>query len=160
AIDPASGQLYVAYEATDFTGGAYNQVELTGSTDGGRTWRAPNRVSGDPASPAFTPTVAVTGSGVVGVSYYDVRTLRPGNTTTLPTSTWLAVSPRGGQHFDRGRSIAPVFDWLGAPQAGGYFLGDYEGLAGLADGFQALFVTANSTPGRTDVYSGRFPAVR
>jgi hypothetical protein len=160
AVDPVTGQLYVVYEGSDFTGGAYDQVLLTSSTDGGRSWRAPTRISGVPASPAFTPTVAVTRSGVVGVTYYDIRTLTPGNTTSLPTSTWLTVSPRGGRHFDRERSIAPVFDWLSAPQAGGYFLGDYEGLAAVRDSFQALFVRAhrNRPDNRTDVYTGQFPS--
>jgi hypothetical protein len=179
AIDPDTGQLYLAFEGSDFTGGTYDQVELTSSTDGGRSWRRPTRISGAPASPAFTPTVAVSRSGVVGVSYYDIRTLAPGrrwgcsappktgsacappgNTTTLPTSTWLTVSPRGGRHFDRERQIAPVFDWLAAPRAGGFFLGDYEGLAAAGNSFQALFVTANSgqPDNRTDVYTGRFPA--
>ena len=154
AIDPRTGELYLAYEGSDFTGGAYNQIQLVRSTNRGRTWSAPTRVNGDPAVPAFTPSIAVAENGDVGVTYYDVRTLQPGNTTTLPTSTWLTVSPRGGRHFDRERQIAPVFDFLQAPQAGGYFIGDYQGLTTVGNQFRAMFVTTNSGQpnNRTDVF--------
>ena len=86
--------------------------------------------------------------------------LRPGNTATLPTSTWLTVSPRGGTRFGHERSIAPVFDFLSAPVAGGYFLGDYQGLTAVDGQFRALFVTANSGQpnNRTDVFYQEAPA--
>jgi BNR repeat protein len=160
AVDPRTGELYVAYEGSDFTAGAYNQIQLVHSTDRGRTWSAPVRVNGDPTAPAYTPTVAVAANGAVGVTYYDIRTLRPGNTTTLPTSTWLAVSPPGGTRFGHERQIAPVFDFLSAPNAGGFFLGDYQGLTAVDGQFRALFVTANSGQpnNRTDVFYQEAPA--
>jgi hypothetical protein len=160
AIDRRTGELYVAYEGSDFTGGAYNQIQLVHSTDGGRTWSTPIRANRDTGTPAFTPSVTVTDDGDVGVTYYDVRALKPGNKTTLPTSTWLTVSPRGGARFGHERQIAPVFDILRAPDAGGYFLGDYQGLTALGDTFQAVFVTANDngSDNRTDVRYGRFGA--
>ena len=154
AIDPGTGELYLAYEGSDFTGGKYNQIQLVHSTDRGRTWSAPVRVNGDPTTPAFTPSIAVDDRGDVGISYYDLRTLRPGNTTTLPTSTWLTVSPRGGTRFGHERPVAPVFDHLLAPFAGGLFLGDYEGLAAFDETFRAFFVTTNAGPpgNPTDVF--------
>jgi len=158
AIDPRTGELYVAYEGTDFTGGTVNQIQLVHSTDRGRTWSAPVRVSKVATTPAFTPSIAVTKDGDVGVTYYDLRTLQPGNTTTLPTSTWLTVSPRGGTRFGgHERPIAPVFDHLLAPVAGGFFLGDYQGLATVDDRFQALFVATNAgmPDNRTDTFSNR-----
>jgi hypothetical protein len=161
AIDPRTGELYMAYEGSDFTGGAYNQIQLVHSTDRGRTWSAPVRVNGDPNVLAHTPSIAVTNDGDVGVTYYDLRALRPGNTTTLPTSTWLTISPRGGRHFDHERRIAPVFDHNVAPDAGGLFLGDYEGLATFDDRFRALFVTTNAhrPDNRTDVHFGQFRSI-
>jgi hypothetical protein len=161
AIDPRTGELYLAYEGTDFTGGAYNQIQLVHSTDGGRIWSAPIRVNADPRVPAFTPNIAVTDDGDVGVTYYDLRTLRPGNTTTLPTSTWLTISPRGGRQFRHERQIAPVFDHLQAPNARGFFLGDYQGLTTFDDQFRALFVTTNNNrpDNRTDVFYGRFRSI-
>ncbi|HEX8346443.1 MAG TPA: sialidase family protein [Actinoplanes sp.] len=161
AVDPRTGALYVAYEGSDFTGGAYNQIQLVRSTDHGRTWSAPVRVSRDRGVPAFTPSIAVTRDGDVGVTYYDLRTLRPTDVTTLPTSTWLAISPRGGRDFAAERRISPVFDHLLAPNAGGYFLGDYQGLATSGDRFRALFVTTrDSRPGDpTAVYYGEFRSI-
>lgn len=160
AIDPRTGELYMAYEGTDFTDGTYNQIQLVRSTDGGRTWTGPVRASRDTGRTAFTPSIAVTSDGDVGVTYYDLRTLRPGNTTTLPTSTWLTVSPRGGQRFGHERQIAPVFDHLLAPFANGYFLGDYQSLATFDDQFRALFVTTNNgqPANPTDVRYGQFRA--
>jgi hypothetical protein len=153
ALDPRTGELYVAYEGTDFTDGTYNQIQLVRSGDAGRTWSKPVRVSRDTGKPAFTPSIAVTGDGDVGVTYYDLRTLQPGNTTTLPTSTWLTVSARGGQRFGHERQLAPLFDHLNAPDALGLFLGDYQSLTTVDDQFRALFVTTNDnrTDNRTDV---------
>jgi hypothetical protein len=153
AIDPRTGELYLAYEGTEFTGGAYNQIQLVHSTDRGRTWSAPVRVNGDPTTPAFTPSISVTKDGDVGVSYYDLRTLQPGNTTTLPTSTWLTVSPPGGTRFGHERPLAPVFDHLLAPDAGGFFLGDYQSLTSAGDRFRALFVATTGQPANpTDTF--------
>jgi hypothetical protein len=161
AVDPHTGQLYLAYEGSDFSRGRFNEIELVSSTDGGRSWSRPIRVNRPTGLPAHTPSIAVTDDGDVGITYYDMRTLRPGTTRTLPTSTWLTISPRGGERFGRERSIAPVFDHLQAPFAGGYFLGDYEGLATVDDRFRALFVITNSNrPGNsTDVYYGQFPSI-
>jgi hypothetical protein len=160
AIDPRTGELYLAVEGSDFTGGAYDQIQLVRSADGGRTWSGPVRVNGAPQALAFTPAVAVSGNGVVGVLYYDIRALPPGDTTTLPTTTWLATSPRGGEHFTE-RQVAAPFDLLSAPNAGGFFVGDYEALSPVPGGFRPLFAEANSgSPADpTDVFTGLFPAV-
>jgi hypothetical protein len=47
---------------------------------------------------------------------------------------------------------------LRAPNARGYFLGDYQGLTALDDTFRSVFVTANDngSDNRTDVRYGRF----
>ena len=132
AIDPNTGALYVAYEGTDFTSGKYNQAQLVHSTDGGRTWSAPERVNGAPQAEAFTPTVAVDAFGTVAVTYYDLRDLPPGDTTTLPTTTWLTTAAGPNAKFAGERQLSGVFDLLRAANAGGFFLGDYEALDGTA----------------------------
>jgi hypothetical protein len=158
AIDPVTGELYMAYEGSDFTGGAYDQIQLTHSTDGGATWSAPTRINQDPNTPAYTPSIAVDLTGTVHISYYDVRDLPAADTTNLPTSTWLLAFPRGQEQKATEKRIAPDFDWLQAPNAGGYFLGDYEGLAAAGVfGVQPIFVTtANAPADPTDVYTGTF----
>lgn len=158
AIDPVTGELYLAREGTDFTAGQTNQVELQHSTDGGRTWSAPARISHGPQAPSYTPSIAVDPTGTVSVTYYDVRDLKPGNTTTLPTSTWLDSFPRGMRQKAVEQRVAPDFDWLLAPSAGGHFLGDYEGLA--ASGLNAVrpFFSTTLNPPQTNVYSGSLQA--
>jgi hypothetical protein len=156
AIDPVTGELYLATEGTTFTGGAIDQVELVHSTDHGRTWSAPTRISHGPQAPSYTPSIAVDPTGTVSVTYYDVRDLKPGNVTTLPTSTWLYSFPRGHQQDAVERRIAPDFDWLLAPTAGGHFLGDYEGLAASGlDSVRPFFSTTLNAP-QTNVFTGAF----
>ncbi len=155
AINPANGQLYAVWQDADFNGGHYDEVAFSTSTDGGKTWSAPIRVNTPTGRPAFTPQVHVNASGTVGVTYYDFRNLQAGNTSTLPTDYWLAVSTDGGKSFGNEAHVAGSFDMLTAPNARGYFVGDYEGLASVGTTFRPLFVQANSgnTANRTDVFS-------
>jgi hypothetical protein len=162
AVDPSSGQLYVVWEDARFTGGAVNQAVLSTSTDGGNTWSAPAVVSGTPSTvPAITATVAVGSAGTVAVTYYDFRDLTAGNTSTLPTNLFLRTSPAGGGNFGAETHVSGPFNYLVAPSAGGFFLGDYQGLVAAGGAFHPFFVqttcTDNScTSNRTDVFTGSF----
>jgi hypothetical protein len=161
AIDPATGELYAAWEDARFTGGSVNQAVISTSTDGGDSWSAPAAVSTATGLPAFTPTVAVNSSGTVAVSYYDLRNLASTNTTTLPTDLWIKTSPRGGAAFGSDAHVAGSFNLLVAPNAGGFFLGDYEGLGVNGSTFLPFFVKTNCsdsscTSNPTDVYASGF----
>ncbi len=59
----------------------------------------------------------------------------------------------GGATFGNETHIAGSFDMMTAPNAGGYFTGDYEGLITVGTNFQSFFVLTNSgnTSNRTDV---------
>ncbi|MEV7563059.1 sialidase family protein [Streptomyces sp. NPDC089795] len=157
AVDPKTGTLYMAYEGADFSGGRFDSVQLVRSTDGGRTWGAPELISPQDV-PAFSPSIAVDDRGTVALTYYDLRFLEPGDTTTLPTAYQLATLPHGNLEQRTERRISRVFDWLQAPFAGGYFLGDYQGLVADGKGVRAVLTETNSdAPGnRTDVYTGSF----
>jgi hypothetical protein len=157
----AGGNLFVVWQDSRFSNGARDAIALTRSTDGGFTWSAPVRVNGDTSVPAFSPMVHVRADGVIGTSYYDFR----GNTTdrnTLFTEYWLARSADAvtwqenqiAGPFDL--ALAPVTN---APGAGGYFLGDYQGLVSFGALFQPLFVQTNAAnpTNRTDVFAA--PAV-
>ncbi len=154
-IDPNTGALYVVYQTTDFSGGAFDEVALITSKDGGATWSAPVRVNTPTGRAAFTPSVAVNSGGVVAVTYYDFRNLRAGNTTTLPTDYWITTSTDGGATFGNEAHISGPFDMLAAPYASGFFVGDYEGIATNGLTFVPFFVQANSgnTSNRTDVFT-------
>ncbi len=99
AIDPATGQLYVVWQDSRFSGGLYDEIAMSTSRDGGQTWSTPIRVNTPTGRPAFTPSVRVNSAGIVAVTYYDFRNLATGNTTTLPTDYWLTTSGNGGLSF-------------------------------------------------------------
>jgi hypothetical protein len=156
AIDPSTGQLYVVWSDDRFTGGTINQVVISTSTNGGSTWTAPMVISKVTGRPAFTPTVAVNSAGVVGVTYYDLRNLPAGDTTTLPTDYWFTASSDHGTTFGDETRITPTsFDLLTAPSAGGFFVGDYEALGVNGAAFVPFFVQAKpaSTTPPTDVFT-------
>jgi Neuraminidase (sialidase) len=155
AIDPATGQLYVVWQDSRFNGGHFDEVALSTSTNGGATWSAPIQVNTNTPSnrPGFTSAIYVNSAGVVGVSYYDFRSLTT-ETTTLPTDYWfrtvtstLSLGPE--------THITGPFDMKTAPFARGFFVGDYEGLTAVGTTFHPFFVAANSgnTSNRTDVFT-------
>lgn len=155
AIDRATGQLYVTWQDSRFSGGAYDEIALSTSTDGGTTWSAPIRVNTPTGRPAFTPSIRVNSAGVVGVSYYDFRDLAPGNTTTLPTNHWFTRSVNGGASFGNEQHLGGPFDMKTAPVARGFFIGDYVGLDTVQTNFVPFFTMTNSgnTANRTDIFA-------
>jgi hypothetical protein len=167
AVDPATGQLYATWTDARFTSGVVNQVVISTSTDGGATWSAPALVSTTtPANrAAFTVNVAVNSGGTVAVSYYDLRDLSPTNTTTLPTNLWAKISTDHGASFGSDIHISGPFNDLAAPNAGGFMLGDYSGLAASGTTFNPFFVQTNCPDSTlasscatnpTDVFSSSF----
>ena len=156
AIDASTGKLFVVWEDAKFTGGAVNQVVISTSTDGGKTWSAPAAISKTPTStPAFTTTVAVNSAGNVAVTYYDMRNPDHNTTEVLPTDYWIVTSTDHGATFpNEARITSKSFDMSFAPNAGGLFLGDYEGLTNSGTTFEPFFVQTNmSTTNRTDVFA-------
>jgi Neuraminidase (sialidase) len=154
----ATGQLYVVWEDARFTSSGVNHIVISTSTDGGSTWSAPATVDGNTPDnrPAFTPTVAVNSAGAVAVTYYDLRSLGT-ETATLPTDLWVSTSTDNGATWSKQHLTGP-FDMKTAPNAGGFFLGDYQALGVIGTTFQPFFVAANTgnTSNRTDVFTGFF----
>ena len=154
AIDASNGDLYAVWEDARFTGGAVNQAVISTSTDGGKTWSTPAAVSKTPTTtPAFTTVVAVNSAGGVGVTYYDMR--NPDSVSTgLPTDYFLVTSTDHGASFGNEVRITPKsFDMSIAPNAGGLFLGDYEGLDVNGTAFVPFFVQTVSSSNPTDVFA-------
>jgi hypothetical protein len=152
AINPATGQLYVVWQDARFSGGAFDEVAISTSSSGGATWTAPTRVNTPTGRPAFNPSIRVNGTGTVGVTYYDFRSLAAGNTSTLPTDYWFTSSPSGDLAFGNETHLYGPFDMLSAPFARGSFVGDYDGLDASGDNFVSLSIRANdgNTANRTD----------
>ncbi|HKC18959.1 MAG TPA: exo-alpha-sialidase [Candidatus Dormibacteraeota bacterium] len=155
ARDSVTGDLYVVWESSSNyaknvkQGSAAfdNEILLTMSTDGGKTWSpTPTSIdSGNPnnSAPAFTPTVAAFNHRVA-ITYYDSRNLQSGQMDVMPTDYWARVSGNDGLTFGPEQRLTPVsFDMRSAPVARGFFVGDYEGLQPNGAGFEAVFVKTN-----------------
>jgi hypothetical protein len=153
-IEPGTGRLYAVWQDSRWSGGSYDEVALSTSADGGATWTAPVRVNRPTGRAAFNPSVAVRGDGRVGVTYDDLRTLTT-QTSTLPTDYWLTTSADHGATFGTEQQLAGPFDMLTAPDAEGFFLGDYQGLVTRGSAFRPFFAATNSgnTANRTDIFT-------
>jgi BNR/Asp-box repeat protein len=151
AVDPRSGAVAAVWLDGRFDPSRRAGVALSLSTDGGQTWTPPRRVNQTPAGiSAVLPSVAYAPDGTLGVSYYDFRN-RPVGSTALTTDVWLATcgADCGGAGAWQETHLAGPFDTARAPDSGGPFLGDYQGLVGVGPGrFLAFFVTTD--PGSTD----------
>lgn len=148
-----NGDLYVTWQDARFTDGTHDAIALARSTDGGMTWSAPVQVNPDATVPAFVPSLTVRHDGTVGVSYYDFRS-NTSDPATLPTSAWLAFSRNQGTTW-RERPLTRPFDLSIAPNAGGLFLGDYQGLSSIGPVFLPFFAKTSDgdLANRTDIYS-------
>ena len=167
AVDRNNGNMYVVWQDTRFSG--VDEIALSMSTNGGRTWSAPIKVSQTPRSSvalnqqAFVPNVRVADDGTVAVTYYDFRNndASPG----VPTDYWIVHCHAGtadcsqAENWGAEARLSPAsFDIEQAPAARGpfgYFLGEYEGLTSTGNTFRPVFVQVNNGNGsnRTDVFA-------
>jgi len=67
---------------------------------------------------------------------------------------WIVHSHDAGVTFGADAHIAGPFDFTTAPVAGGYFLGDYQGLGNVGNAFVPFFAATNSgnTTNPTDIF--------
>jgi hypothetical protein len=156
AVDPRPGNrtIYVAWGDARFTDGGVQQVVVARSADGGQNWSEPVAVAPGVRAPAFVPAIAVNDRGDVAVTYYEIE---PGvmPSRALMADYWITTSKDQGRSWMPPRRLgARPFDLRAAPFNGGFFLGEYQGLA--ASG--ARFVAAAALPqggelgNRTDIY--------
>jgi len=132
-----------------------HRVLFARSGDEGRTWSAPTVITSGQGA-VFVPQLASANRGSLGALWYEVEpTAGPG----LPTDVWFASSADGGAHWDR-QHVAGPFDLdRAAPSPEGDFVGDYQGLAGLPDGFVLLWSMPHPLP-RTSPATVFFTAAR
>ncbi|MGM9488186.1 sialidase family protein [Ideonella sp. YS5] len=145
------GAIYVTWQDARFSDGAMDGIALSRSTDGGLSWSEPVQINRNHAVQAFTPTPHVRDDGTVGVSYYDLRSNTP-DPDTLWTDAWLTRT-RFGNTWHEAR-VARPFDLSEAPFAGGYFLGDYQGLTSIGPLFIPFFAKSKADEdNRNDIYA-------
>lgn len=153
AVDQATGALYVVF-ANDPDGDGWNHVMLSKSTDGGKSWTVPQRVDvGTPAGThSFNGTVEVTADGTVAVMYYDFRNNTPA--PGLPTDVFLAHSHDGGATWTE-QHVQGGFDMEKAPNARGWFLGDYQGMAAAGNDLILFYSVSTAAEDSADVMAVR-----
>lgn len=146
ASDERTGhnEVYAVWQDARFNGFQRDQVAFSRSLDGGRTWSAPVRISTDNQTQAFTPAIRVDDEGNIGVTYYDFRNNDP-STPELETDVWFTRSSDGGQNWSEERVTPQSFDMREAPVAGGYFVGDYEGLSALGTSFYPFWSQSDAS---------------
>jgi hypothetical protein len=151
AVAP-DGRLFVVWQDARFSDGRVDGIALSRSSDGGRHWTRPVRINSSGSVAAFVPSVRVRSDGAVGISYFDFRS-DTAAATSLWTDSWLAWSDDNGATWRENR-ISNRFDLDVAPNADGYFLGDYQSLSSRGAVFVALQAHANSTgSNRTDIFA-------
>lgn len=164
------GNLYTVWDDGRFSNFQYPDIAFAMSADGGLKWSAPIRVNQTPVNippanrQAFFPSIAVAADGTIGVSYYDFRLndANPG----LPADRWLVLC-----HPSSAKPATNAANWgsevrltdssfnMGAVVAtvrGGFFIGDYFGLATAGNDFVSVFIQ----PDHDNVTSAFFRRVK
>ena len=152
AVAP-NGDLYAVWQDARLNGGGADGVALSRSTDGGLTWSPRVKVNKTPTNipignqQAFTPSVDVAADGTVAVTYYDFRNNT--NAAPLPTDYFVVhchtACNNAANWGDEIQLTDESFDMRQAPFAGGFFTGDYEGLASAGNDFGAFFGQTHGT---------------
>jgi hypothetical protein len=157
AVNASNGRLYAIWQDARFNNNQADAIAFSQSLDGGFTWSTPIKVNKTPTNisignqQAFTPSVHVAANGAIGVTYYDFRNNTPaaplltdyfivhchptGATTCTNAANWTG---NGNGNADK-RLTNVSFDMRQAPFAGGFFTGDYEGLAAAGNTFTPFF---------------------
>ncbi|MGH3017356.1 MAG: sialidase family protein [Gaiellaceae bacterium] len=155
AVAP-NGDLYAVWQDARLNGGAADGIALSRSTNGGLSWSPRVKVNKTPTNipignqQAFTPSVDVAADGTVAVTYYDFRNNT--NAVPLPTDYFVVhchtACNNAANWGDEVQLTDESFDMRQAPFAGGFFTGDYEGLASAGNDFGAFFgMTHGTDPG-------------
>lgn len=162
--DPSTGNLYAVWQDGRFSPTGQAKIAFSESSDGGLHWSTPIRIDQSPGNtPAFTPQVSVNSNGTIGVTYYDLENAtaaQPGLTdafiVTCPAATSDCTKAASWAAGGETRlSTSGSFDMTTAPNAEGFFVGDYEGLTASGTTFDPFFVMAQprATAGRTDPFA-------
>jgi hypothetical protein len=158
AADRSSGTIYAVWMDGRYTGKP--QINLSLSNNGGASWSAPVRVN-DPGADSlqtFLPQVHVADDGTVGVSYYQLDDNSGTTTVHLVHCHESSVDCTQQTNWNANgqTQIGGPFNISTAPNAEGYFVGDYEGLTDFSThGFRPFFIMSSpaaATP-PTDPFS-------
>ena len=149
AVDPKTGQLYVAWEDGRFRLDGLNDIVFSTSTDSGVTWSKPKRVNPGSLSnhvDHWNAMIDVGRDGVVHIGWRQ-RLERPGDPTARSATglskwvdTYYTRSSNHGATWSMPLRVNKVRTDVGyaAFSRGGAFLGDYNQLAVASNGWVYL----------------------
>jgi hypothetical protein len=154
AID-AHGVIYATWQDSRFGHGGHTDIAFVRSLDGGAHFSAPRLVGGGGAGGILPTFAADARGGTVCLLYLSLAA------DAKPDSRYRILSSTNGGRTFRAEDLTPGFALADAPRLrgsplvpGGYFLGDYMGVASLQRGrCGSLYVGATGrASNRTDVF--------
>lgn len=150
AVGP-DDKIWITWHDARFSQTGLNSIALSSSSDGGLTWTEPVAIQKDTSTNAFMPSITVAKDGTIAVSHYDFRGYASDRSKKL-TNAWLLTSKDGKNWVET--KIRGTFDVGNAPDVGGLFLGDYQGLVSVGTAFMPFYTQANpEANNRTDIYA-------
>lgn len=162
AVGP-EGNVYAVWQDSRFSPTGASKIAFSMSSDGGLTWTTPIRADqsvGDGA--AFVPQVHASSDGTVGLNYYDLEpatNANPGltNASIAHCHSGCSDPASWATNGETQLSTTGPFDYATAPDAGGYFLGDYQGLTSSGTQFDPFFMMSKpiATKGATDPFANQ-----
>ncbi|HEX6348310.1 MAG TPA: sialidase family protein [Candidatus Dormibacteraeota bacterium] len=160
AIDRKTGQLYVAFQDSRFNANGEDDVLFSTSVASGLTgtWTMPQRVNLPEDRAGFTPGIKVNDLSQLGIDYFSLRHpelgpgvwpveryLRDSSGPAVVSTPTPGAQPVASITFNTPTHVAGPFNMLAAPNAGGFFVGDYESMTIDRDGksFHTFYSATN-----------------
>ena len=149
-VDAVTGAMYVAWQDVRYHGDGLNDIVMSRSVDGGKSWSPLKVVNhGGPSQRVdrFTPDVAAYGGNVHVV--FNARSFA-GQVYSNLVEEHLVSSTDGGITFGPELSLGPPANLRYAAEVfgdGTRFLGDYQGLAATAAGVHPAWEVSGPPPG-------------
>ena len=142
-----AGNLYVAW-ADGRNAGHGNDILLTRSVNGGRSWSAPALVNTDAGNAdQLMPAVAVSKGGAVTISWLDTRN----DATNVNYDVYMAQSANGVSFSANQRVSSVSSNPYNDPRTQGTMIGDYFASAAGANGLVYTF-WADTRNNNEDIY--------
>jgi hypothetical protein len=145
---PHAGNLYVAmYTWT----GTHLRAQIIRSSDGGKTWSKPVPMA--PKSDThdqFFPTISVSPTGLVGVSWLDRRN----DTANHDYQAFAAISSDGGKTFGRNWQLTQAFSDPDVNGTLNRWMGDYTGNTWAGSKFIAAWMDSSNGVDMQEVVGG------
>jgi hypothetical protein len=145
-IDHVTGTMYAGWQDARFRSDGTNDIVLSSSTNGGATWSPLTVVNQDPETDGLdhlTPDVAAH-NGFVHVTYLTRQ--KTGGIYTNMVDIRYIHSEDSGVTWAGELVLGPPSNLRWAAQAGGYFLGDYMGVAASGTAVHAVWCRSSKPP--------------